>query len=282
MRAERCPRRPSYFLQGAQGPRGSAPPWLADPCPPPSCAGPCVTLFSPHVLHDILLPRTAPQMAPPGSSFLGPLPVPWALHTVGVLGRQSRTLLGPHGCSQQAWGGQMWWLWEPPPWGRGGSLRASPAELRAFLSVLDSVAGAAALQLAVVDPAALQEAVPGSRPRGLQRQHGQGPGCMLASCVERWGVTGSRQPEGPRLLARGQPGVPLMRNDGVRGTEPRPPGPVCMDTGVSPCPSLGHLSPRAGAGDTMAQVTDGEEAAHSWQTQNQRGQDAAWPCVVHH
>lgn len=38
-----CPRRPSYFPPGAQDP-GSAPP--GDPCPPPSCAGPYVTLFA--------------------------------------------------------------------------------------------------------------------------------------------------------------------------------------------------------------------------------------------
>lgn len=92
---------------------------------------------------------------------------------------------------------------------------------------------------------------------------------MLASCVERWGVTGSRQPEGPRLLARGQAGVPLMRNDGVRGQNP---GLLVLCAWTRACLPVqpGHLSPRAGAGDNGP--------GHRWRgscpflaDQNQRG-----------
>lgn len=115
-----CPRRPSYFPPGRTGPEAQPyPGWR--PLPPHQAVPGPASPSSPHVLHDILLPRQPLRWLLLQAAFLGPLPVPWALHTVGVLGRgQSRTPSGPHGCSQQAWGGQMWWLWEPPPWGRGG------------------------------------------------------------------------------------------------------------------------------------------------------------------
>lgn len=208
---------------------------------------------SSHVLRDILFTPTAPS---DGSSSRQPSWVP---------------LLCPGPCTLSGcWGGGRA---APPPAptavpsrpgvGRCGGYGNLPAvgsggggltcelgpQSRGRLERLGlGGGGRLVLQLAVVDPVALQEAVQALVPWGLQRQHGQGPGCMLAGCVDRWGVTGSRQLEGPRLLARGQAGVPLMRNDGVQGWNP---GLLVLCAWTWPCLPVqpGHPSPRAGAGD---------------------------------
>lgn len=61
----------------------------------------------------------------------------------------------------------------------------------------------------------------------------------------------------------------MMRNEGVRGQNP---GLLVLHAWTRACLPVqpGHPSPRAEV-ETVAQVTDGEEAACSRQTQNRRG-----------
>lgn len=269
-------------LQGTQ----PTPPWPADPClPPPSCAGPCVTLFPSRPPRHSFTPTTPSDGSSSRQPSWVPLLSPGPCTPLGCWGGGRRTPSGPHGCSQQAWGGQTRWLREPPCRGVGG--RGLTCELgpqsRGRLERLGLCdGGRLVLQLAVVDPVALQEAVQALVPWGLQRHHGQGPGCMLASRVGRRGVAGSRQSEGPGLMARGQAGVPLMmRNEGIRGQNPvllvlRVWTRACLP--VQP----GHPSPRAEAGDCGPGHRRRGSCPFPADPEPKGAADAAWPCVVHH
>lgn len=138
----RCPWRPGYSSSRAHRPLRLSPILAGDPCPPTKL---CRALRHPLPLTSSMT-SFYPDSPSDGSSSRQPSwvpsPCPGPCTPSGCWGGGRAAPPGPHGCSQQAWGGQTWWLWEPPPWGRGSPV-SSARRAEGVLSILDSVAGAA-------------------------------------------------------------------------------------------------------------------------------------------